>query len=108
QTASVSRSTNTRGTFTVSVSAYDPQKVASRAHNSFLTSAKASEKVGRCFSYQAARRTTLAFFLAMYRWAKRVTIENKPKKGPARFAGRPAPTNAAVSRTPSADALLGK
>ncbi len=51
-----SRSTNARGTFTVSVPAADPQKVASRAHSSFRTSAKASAKVGCILWYQATCR----------------------------------------------------
>src|SRR5215216_6309077 len=50
---SVRCSTNSLGTFTVSVSAGDSRKVAC-AYNSFLTSAKASEKVGRDLRYHAA------------------------------------------------------
>jgi hypothetical protein len=54
----------------------DPRKVAC-AHNSFLTSAKASEKVGRDLRYHAACRT--ACMLRVIRWwANRVTIENNP------------------------------
>jgi hypothetical protein len=47
-----------RGTFTVSVSAGDVRKVACahNSFNSFLTSAKASEKVGRDLRYHAACR----------------------------------------------------
>jgi hypothetical protein len=42
----------------VSLSCADPQKVAPRcAHNFLLTNAKASEKVGCSFSYQAVLRT---------------------------------------------------
>jgi hypothetical protein len=42
----------------MSLSCADPQKVAPRcAHNSLLTNAKASEKVGCSFSYQAVLRT---------------------------------------------------
>jgi hypothetical protein len=58
------------------VSAGDPRKVAC-AHNSFLTSAKASEKVGWVLRYHAARRT-ISMLCVIGWWAKRVTSENNP------------------------------
>src|SRR5215207_4740639 len=73
---SVRCSTNSLGTFTVSVSAGDSRKVAC-THNSFLTSAKASEKVGRDLRYHAACRIALTLRVIRW-WANRVTIENNP------------------------------
>src|SRR5918994_4938490 len=77
----------TRGTFTVSLCAYDPQKVAS-AHNSLRASAKASEKVGCLLWYQAARRKVPGRYpegtrkvpatCSIWRWANEVTSENSP------------------------------
>jgi hypothetical protein len=54
----------------------DPQKVL-HAHNSRLTSASASEKVGRGFRYHDARRTASAL-RAIRWWANSVTSENRP------------------------------
>ena len=59
----------------MSFSCADPQKISSCAHNSLRTRAKASEKVGRALSYQAAPRT-IPSPLAMYRWARSATSEN--------------------------------
>src|SRR5215207_7639373 len=99
---------NSLGTFIVSVSADDPQKVASWDHSSFLTSARVSEKVGCSLSYHAALRTTTSpFFLAVYWWAKSVTTENTPSNE-GRFSGSPNPTNASASQTQGADVLLEK
>src|SRR5215207_4024304 len=73
---------NSRGTFTASLPAVDPQKVASGAHNSLRTTARASEKVGCLLSYQAALRT-MPSLLAMYRWARSATTENSPSNAGA-------------------------
>src|SRR5215212_2216136 len=74
---------NARGTFTVSSSCIDPQKVASCDHNSLRTSASASEKVGQLLSYQAALRTMSSPFLAMCRWARSMITENSPSNAGA-------------------------
>src|SRR5215207_750131 len=64
-----------RGTFIVSVSAGDPQKVCSSAHSSFRTKASASAKVGCLLWYQAAcLRAPVA--CPIRRWANKVTSEN--------------------------------
>ena len=83
----ISRSIKALGTFTVSVFASYPHKVASRADNSFLTRAPERRSRSRA-DYRTpgrARQTVFALlFLDMYRWAKRVTSENRDPKAPAR------------------------
>src|SRR5215218_3976084 len=64
-----------RGTFIVSVSAGEPQKVCSSAHSSFRTKASASAKVGCLLWYQAACLRAPAA-CPIRRWANKVTTEN--------------------------------
>ena len=68
----------TRGTFTLSASECDPQKVA-QAHSSLRANASASAKVGSRLLYQAAL-LTLAKSRAFCASAKRVISENSPNR----------------------------
>src|SRR3970282_946642 len=67
------------GTFCMSGSEPDMQKVAEEGHKALRTDAMASEKVGKDFSYQAPERTGVCCSNCC-RWAAKVTQENKPKR----------------------------